>query len=104
MNDFEYKEWYESVDFIQENMQIYSFSDFVENCVEIRYLYNNMKRQGQKLYQWYLFASSLSYNQKCTAWNYLNNWICYHELLKAFNIDKNNKYFANMLEQRNNIE
>ena len=102
MKDIEYKEWYENVDFIQENMQIYSFSDFIENYLGIKLLYNQMPRQGQKLYQWYLFASSLSYHQKCLIWNYINNWIDYQDLLKAINVEKYNKYYINVKEQRTN--
>lgn len=101
MKEIEYKEWYESVDFIQENMQIYSFNDFVDNSIVIKALYNAMPRQGKKLYQWYLFSSSLSYNQKCVIWNFINDWLDYQGLKKAFNVDKHNKYYANMVEQRN---
>ena len=101
MKENEYKEWYESVDFIQDNMQIYSFADFISNCIPIKYLYSNMKRQGKKLYQWYLFASSLSYHQKCVIWNYLNDWLTYQELLQIMSIEQYNKYYANVIEQRN---
>lgn len=97
----EYKIWYENVDFIQNNMQFYSFHDFIENCIEIKMLYSQMKRQGQKLFQWYLFAGSLSYKQKCTIWDYVNNLIDYPELIRRFYVNKRNKYYANMLEQRN---
>lgn len=101
MNDIELKELYENVDFIQDNMQIYSFNDFIDNCIEIKCLYLNMKRQGKKLYQWYLFASSLSYNQKRIIWNYINEWIDYQKLMEIAGVEKTNKYYINVLEQRN---
>ena len=104
MLEIDYKELYENVDFIQDNMQFYSFPDFIENCVEIKALYQQMKRQGQKLFQWYLFSNSLSYKQKCTIWDYVNNIIDYPELIKRFYISKNSKYYSNMIEQRNDIE
>ena len=98
MND---KDLYEQVDFIQENMQIYSFSDFVDNCYIIKALFSQMKRQEQKLYQWYLFASSLSYKQKQIIWNYLNEWIDYRKLIEIAGVEKANKYYMNMIEHRN---
>lgn len=105
MEKFDYKEWYESVDFIQDNMQIYSFNDFYNNCIAIKALYNAMPRQGKKLWQWYLFASvSLSYHQKCVIWNYVNDWLDYQGLTQAVNIEKFNKYYANVIEQRNDDE
>jgi hypothetical protein len=104
MSKEEYSEWYESVDFIQDNMQIYSFADFVDNCFIIKALYSQMRRQGQKLYQWYIFASSLSYKQKQIIWNYLNEWIDYQKLKELAGVDKYNKYYVNMIEQRNDDE
>ena len=102
MEDLSFKELYENVDFIQENMQIYSFNDFFENCLIIKHLYSEMPRQGKKLYQWYLFASSLTNNQKRIVWNYINDWFTYQELLQQISIDKHIKYNINYLEQRNN--
>jgi len=104
MEYFDFKELYENVDFIQDNMQIYSFNDFFENCLIIKHLYCELPRQGKKLYQWYLFASSLTNNQKRIVWNYINGWFTYQELLQQISIDKHIKYNIHYLEQRNNYE
>lgn len=72
--EIEYKEWYEQVDFIQDNMQFYSYSDFMHNAKALRRLYRRMKRQGKKLYQWYVFANTnINFERKRKIWDFLND-------------------------------
>ena len=101
MTEQEYKLWYESVDFIQDFMQFYSFNDFVDRCLKIKSIYLGLPRQGQKLYQWYVFSGSLSYKHKRIVWDYINGFMDYHELIRYKTISDRNKYKPNQLEQRN---
>jgi len=81
--EYNLKEWYEQVDFIQDNMQFYSYSDFRHNAMAIRRLFLKMKRQGKKLYQWYVFANTnINQEQKRKVWDFLN---CY--LFKEKDLD-----------------
>ena len=102
MTNEEYKLWYESVDFIQDFMQFYSFNDFVEHSLKIKSFYLGLPRQARKLYQWYVFAGSLSYSHKQVVWDFVNGVMDYTELLRHKTISDNYKYMPNQLEQRNN--
>ena len=87
MSDNDYKDWYESVDFIQNEMQFYSFQDFYKNALAIKRLFNTMERHGKKLYQWYLYASlSVNYNQKNLIWDYLNGFADYTEIAREYRL------------------
>lgn len=98
MEDKEYKEWYESVDFIQDYMQFYSIEDFLKNSTIIKSMYLSMRRQTQKLYQWYIFSGRLNYKQKAAIWDYINDNISYPELIHQLRISNGE------LEQRNDDE
>lgn len=71
----EYYEWYKSCDFIEKQMQFYSYQDFILNKEEIKFWFNHINWKTKKLYQWYVFASPLHYTQKTEIWNILNNEI-----------------------------
>lgn len=77
----EYDEWYKGVGFIQKEMQFYSYADFVREAFMIKYLYSRLEQRTKKLYQWYVFANHISYNQKCVIWNFLNGYGEYEDLL-----------------------
>lgn len=72
MTKQEYQEWFDSVDFIQKEMQFYSFPDFVSQANSYKRGFNLMTTLEKKLYQWYVFASSVNYQQKCMIWDFLN--------------------------------
>lgn len=82
MTKEEYESWFKSVDFIQDEMQFYSFPDFVEQANAFKRGYNMMDTRTKKLYQWYVFASSVNYQQKCMIWDFLNFRCGIHVLLK----------------------
>lgn len=84
MSREEYESWYKNVDFIQENMQIYSFEDFYAKRVYIKVLYNAMNRQAKKLYQWYLYAGSIPFKKKNHIWNYINDTITDKEFVNIY--------------------
>lgn len=98
MNHEQYKQWYASVDFIQENMQFYSFEDFVRNSLVIRRLFNEMERHEQKLYQWYVFSGVLAYKHKCIVWDFLNGAVDYVDLVHTNTLTRE---LYKDLEQRN---
>lgn len=102
MTSKQYKEWYESVDFIQNNMQFYSVDDFLHHSVAIKSMYNAMDRRTKKMYQWYLFANYLNYNQKCLIWDYINNVIEYPEFIYLIRLAKNKEIIN--VEQRTQNE
>ena len=69
----DYYEWEEAVDFIRKEMQFYSKEDFLRERVGIKILYMSSNSLEQQLYKWYVYSRCLSYSQKCTIWDYLNN-------------------------------
>lgn len=81
MQDKEYIRWYKCCEFIEEEMQFYSFIDFVNNAKRLKYTYERIPKEIKKLYKWYVYASPLNYNQKCLIWNYLNDFNEYEDLL-----------------------
>lgn len=81
MTQEEYKNWYASCEFIQKEMQFYSFQDFVEEAFGIKRLYQKLDNRTKKLYQWYVFANHIGYAQKCLIWNFLNGYNTYDDLL-----------------------
>lgn len=69
---FKYEKWYKSCNFIKEEMQFYCFEDFIEQAVKIRRKYLDSDPLTVQLYQWYVYASPLSYERKCAIWEFLN--------------------------------
>lgn len=82
MTKEEYEEWYNTVDFINEEMKFYSFKDFIDNAYLIKRLYDNLPKLGIQLYKWYVFANHISYSQKCMIWDFLNGFIGLPELTR----------------------
>lgn len=81
MNKKEYKKWCESCEFIQKEMQFYSYKDFVDNVNVLKYYYDNSDKITRKLYQWYVNSKPMSYNQKSIIWDYLNDYCEYEDLI-----------------------
>lgn len=77
----EYREWCNSCEFIQKEMQFYSYKDFIDNIDTIKYYYDCSNKTTKKLYQWYVNSKVMSYKQKYMIWDYLNNYCQYSDLL-----------------------
>ena len=75
MKKEEYKRWYSSCDFIEQEMQFYSFQDFIENGKYIKKLYKQSDYLVKRLYQWYVYSSKMQYFKKNAIWDYLNDYI-----------------------------
>lgn len=87
----EYKKWYSSCEFIQEELQFYSFQDFVEEAFRIKKIFQKIDDRTKKLYQWYVFANHIGYSHKCLIWNFLNNYNTYDDLLSNIKISNRTK-------------
>lgn len=90
MESFNYSEWHESCDFIQKELQFYSYPDFLRECKYIKRIYEQLDNRTKKLYQWYIYSGQYSYKTKCMIWDFLNGYREYEELNGV-----------NCLEQRN---
>ena len=83
MDKKEYEQWFRSCDFIETNMTFYSFKDFLDNRKLIKRLFDSKDIRTKKLYKWYVYASFMTYKRKCLVWDYLNDNMTEHELIKS---------------------
>lgn len=68
----EMNEWYESCEFIEENMQFYSKVDFFEKRDDIAYYFAKGDSRLRTLYKWYVFANpNLTMKDKEIIWDYV---------------------------------
>ena len=80
----EYIKYNDCCNFIIEEMNFYSFNDFVDNHKRIKMLFTTANGLIIQLYMWYVYSRYISKDQKYKIWAFLNNDMTYEEL-----IDKN---------------
>ena len=61
------------VDFINTEMDFYSYENFLENAAPLKRLYSSVDSRTKKLYRWYVYSRCIPYVQKNKIWEYLNN-------------------------------
>ena len=61
------------VDFINKEMDFYSYENFLENAAPLKRLYAAVDNRTKKLYRWYVYSRYIPYKQKNKIWEYLNN-------------------------------
>lgn len=86
MNDRDYADIVKCSNFVIHEMQFYSFQDFIDNAIGLRRLYQKVLKDDNflkiiQIYQWYVFATPISYNRKCAIWEFLNMRMSYKELV-----------------------
>lgn len=75
MNKEEYESWYKSCQFIREEMQFYSWEDFITQAQSFKMLYRSTTPLIKQLYKWYIMASpNMSLKRKQLIWDYLNDY------------------------------
>lgn len=82
MNKDKYDEWWKACDFIEQELQFYSYNDFLENAILIRRVYINSDPLVKRLYRWYVYSSRMSYKKKCAIWEFLNMRLPFSRLSK----------------------
>ena len=81
MSDSEYKDWYRTCIYIEYEMSIIDFNDFIKNAYATRNLYKQLKIPQQRMYKWYVYANiDMTTKQKNAVWRFLNNEIFYSDL------------------------
>lgn len=65
-------EFYDEMDFIQTQMNFYSYEDFKSQKNILRILYNKMNTKSKQLYMWYVFSREISPYHKAKIWDFLN--------------------------------
>jgi len=60
-------------EFISQNMNFYTYEDFVNARNGIKRLYNGLSRNGKLFYKWYVYANThMELYFKNAIWDYLN--------------------------------
>ena len=71
--------------YIKDQMQYYTFDDFIENCTRLKTLYLELKPNAKIFYKWYVYANiHMNENYKNAIWTFLNSedLNCYIYLLQ----------------------
>ena len=83
MTEKEYKEWYKTCIYIEYEMSIADFRDFLKNAPAIKNLYEQLELAQKRMYKWYVYANiCMKLKQKDAIWQYLNGFIYYSDLKK----------------------
>lgn len=62
-------------EFIEENMQFITYTEFCKNRNAIRRMFNELDRNGKIFYKWYVYANVHMKEQfKNAIWDYLNGY------------------------------
>ena len=61
------------MDFIDKEMDFYSYENFLENAAPLKRLFAAVDSRTKKLYRWYVYSRNIGYSQKNKIWEYLNN-------------------------------
>ena len=81
MMEEEFKQWYRTCIYIEYEMSIIDFKDFMKNAIAIKNLYQQLKIPQQRMYKWYVYANiDMKLKQKDAIWRFLNNEIFYSDL------------------------
>lgn len=77
----EYLKYKDCCNFIIEEMNFYSFDDFITYHKRIKLLFDNANDLIVQLYMWYVYSRYISKDQKYKIWAFLNNDMTYEELI-----------------------
>ena len=77
----EYLKYKDCCDFIIEEMNFYSFQDFVDNHKRIKTLFMTANGLVIQLYMWYVYSRYIGKDEKYKIWAFLNNDMTYEELI-----------------------
>lgn len=63
-------------EFINEEMKFYTFYDFCDNRLGLKYLFNKLNRNAKRFYMWYVYSNiHMDLLFKNAIWDYLNNFV-----------------------------
>ena len=61
--------------FINEEMKFYTFYDFCDNRIAMKYLFNKLNTNAKLFYMWYVYANiHMDLLFKNAIWDYLNDF------------------------------
>lgn len=81
MSKEEYEQWYKSCKFIRQELQFYSWEDFITQAESFKILYASTTPLIKQLYKWYVMANpNVSFKRKCGIWDYINGYASYEKI------------------------
>lgn len=78
----EYIQYSECTDFIIEEMNFYSYEDFIKRAKNLKVLFTSSNNLIKKLYLWYVYSRYITLEKKNMIWSYLNNSLSFSNLTK----------------------
>lgn len=79
---YEYMQYEDCTNFIIQEMNFYSFKDFVERAKNLKALFLSSNILIKQLYLWYVYSRYMNKDDKNKAWAYLNNKLSFKNLTK----------------------
>lgn len=79
---YEYQTYADSTDFIIQEMNFYSWEDFVKKAKHLKLIFLSSNILIKQLYLWYLYSRDMGMARKNRAWSYLNGSISFKKLTK----------------------
>jgi len=61
------------INFIESEMDFYSYQDFYQQAAPLKRLFDSVDIRTKKLYKYYVYSRDIKYGQKNRIWDYLNN-------------------------------